>query len=348
MRILNFTHPTVGIGTIVPVTNMMGPGINSGVLHVHDGGTSTFGQLILSTHSTTPGNRAGVLNFAATQIINDRRTAGIESYITAVSGNNVSGDMRFFTNNNNVFSEKMRILSNGAVGIGTTTPATAAQLDVSSTNKGVIFPRIALTSAIDNVTIPGVADGILVYNTATAGTGQNAITPGYYYWQNNRWNKLQTNAYAGVIFGVHNSTVPNHLTATTPSWQYTGSYIDLPPGKWIVYILELIHPSNSGAQGWDGTGLDRAIWIRTSLSNSNTVFSYSPHIIGSTLASGSLVAPAAYGMVNGAIYINNNTGITTRYYLWANVERYGGTLCNAHNFATNAWAENQFFAVPAE
>lgn len=486
MRILDFTHPTVGIGTIVPVTNMMGAGVNSGVLHVHDGGTSTFGQLILSSHSVTPGNRAGALNFAATQVTNDRRTAGIESYITAVSGNNVSGDMRFFTNDNNVFAEKMRILSNGNVGVNTTTPtyklevsgsagfaatnyaagggtivrsignswanhdafvyanseypaflglrsrgtsaapsypqtndflmglwgrdamdgygpsnfggaamvfsttenwsATAkgskitfqttpngtnnsvevmrithdgrvgiatpapvasAQLDVASTNKGAIFPRIALMGATDNVTVPGVVDGILVYNTANAGTGQNAINPGYYYWQTNRWNKLQTSAYAGVVFGVHNPTVPNHLTPAAGLWQYTGSYIDLPPGKWVVYIYELLCPSNAGVQGWDGTGLDRALWIRTSLSNSSVTFSSSPQIIGSSLVSGSVVAPSIFGMTSGAIYINNNLGVTTRYFLWGNVDR-NGTTCNVHNFAANAWGENQFFAVPAE
>lgn len=348
MRILDFTHPTVGIGTITPVTNMMGAGINSSVLHVHDGGTSTFSQLILSTNSTTPGNRAGVLNFGATQITNDRRTAGIESYLTAVSGNNASGDLRFFTNDNNVFTEKMRILSDGRIGIGTPAPVASAQLDVTSNNKGAIFPRIALTGATDNVTVPGVVDGILVYNTATAGTGQNAITPGYYYWQTNRWNKLQTSAYAGVVFGVHNPTVPNHLTVATPSWQYTGSFITLPPGKWVVFIFELISPSNAGTNGWDGTGLDRALWIRTSLSNSNVTFSPSPQIIGSQLVSGSVVAPSFYGMTSGSIYINNNTGTNQTYYLWAHIDRTGGTTCNAHNFAANAWGENQFFAIPAE
>ncbi|RME15338.1 MAG: hypothetical protein D6799_06165, partial [Bacteroidetes bacterium] len=69
---------------------------------------------------------------------------------------------------------------------------------------------------------------------ASAGTSTNAITPGYYYWQNNRWNKLQTSGYAGAVFGVHTSVTPNHLTTVAPSWQYTNSYIDIPPGKWIM------------------------------------------------------------------------------------------------------------------
>lgn len=123
--------------------------------------------------------------------------------------------------------------------------------------------------------------------------------------------------YAGVIFGVHNPTTPNHLTAIVPSWQYTGAYIDLPPGKWIVNIYQLIVPNraDNNTIDWDGTGTDRALWVRTELSNSDTTFSYSIQIVGSWLVSGSVVAPSIYGIASGALYINNNTGVNTRYYL---------------------------------
>lgn len=188
MRILDFTHPTVGIGTIVPVTNMMGAGINSGVLHVHDGGTSTFGQLILSSHSTTPGNRAGVLNFAATQITNDRRTSGIESYITAVSGNNLSGDMRFFTNENNVFAEKMRIESNGRVGIGTTTPG--ALLHTS------LAPITGLPAAILTKNFNGIAND---YAAFIGGTDAGFFNTGIYVMQKDNVGFNTANSY---VFNV--------------------------------------------------------------------------------------------------------------------------------------------------
>jgi hypothetical protein len=129
MRIMNSTYPTVGIGTNFPVTNLSG---NSAVLHVHDGGSSIGSQLVLSTHSTADAQRTGVINFAATQATNDRRAASIESYLTATSSTNVSGDLRFFTNNVNSFTEKMRILSNGNVGIGTTTPGYRLDLNTGT------------------------------------------------------------------------------------------------------------------------------------------------------------------------------------------------------------------------
>lgn len=69
------------------------------------------------------------------------------------------------------------------IGINTTgTPAnSSAGLDVDFTNKGVLIPRVALTSSTDATTIPSPATSLLIYNTATAGTSPNNVSPGYYY-----------------------------------------------------------------------------------------------------------------------------------------------------------------------
>ena len=80
----------------------------------------------------------------------------------------------------------------GSVGIGsTTTPHTSAQLDVNSTNKGLLPPRVALTSTSGsgNV-ISGPVAGLVVYNTATAGSGSSSVRPGYYFYNGSQWIKL--------------------------------------------------------------------------------------------------------------------------------------------------------------
>ena len=79
------------------------------------------------------------------------------------------------------------------VGIGTTSPNASAQLDVSSTIKGFLPPRVLLTGSNAALPIASPATGLLVYNTATAGTAPNDVTPGYYYWNGSAWLKLTEN-----------------------------------------------------------------------------------------------------------------------------------------------------------
>jgi len=151
MRIMNSTYPTVGIGTAFPVTNLSG---NTAVLHVHDGGAAVGSQLLLSTHSTTTGDRAGLINFSGTQITNDRRTASIESYLTDYTAPNASGDLRFFTNNANTYSEKMRIFSDARVAVNSITTFAVSTLFSAATG--------------NNNAVDGSAAG-----TGTAVYGQN-------------------------------------------------------------------------------------------------------------------------------------------------------------------------------
>ncbi|WP_396150548.1 hypothetical protein [Flavobacterium sp.] len=83
-------------------------------------------------------------------------------------------------------------------GIGTTTPNAAAKLDISATNKGFLPPRVALTAAnvfapvtgLSGATELATAAGLLIYNTATAGTAPNNVVPGYYYWNGTAWIQI--------------------------------------------------------------------------------------------------------------------------------------------------------------
>lgn len=80
---------------------------------------------------------------------------------------------------------------NAQIGIGTTSPSTSAQLDVTSNSKGVLIPRLALSSLTSASPVSSPATSLLIYNTATAGTFPNNVTPGYYYWNGNAWQRLE-------------------------------------------------------------------------------------------------------------------------------------------------------------
>lgn len=73
--------------------------------------------------------------------------------------------------------------ANAQVGIGTPTPATSAMLEIASTNKGVLIPRVTLSNTKTMLTGNTTQlESLLVYNTATTTTGTDDVTPGFYYW----------------------------------------------------------------------------------------------------------------------------------------------------------------------
>jgi hypothetical protein len=63
-------------------------------------------------------------------------------------------------------------------------------LEIESTNKGVLIPRIALT-ATNNISpfssLSATDESLLIYNTASTGTGSTAVIPGFYYWNGSNW-----------------------------------------------------------------------------------------------------------------------------------------------------------------
>lgn len=88
---------------------------------------------------------------------------------------------------------------NAQQGFGTSAPDKSAVIDMTATNKGLLVPRIALTSTTDVTTIPTPADALTVFNTATvANTAPfpqptNGLSPGYYFYSTsiNRWTPMQ-------------------------------------------------------------------------------------------------------------------------------------------------------------
>jgi len=87
--------------------------------------------------------------------------------------------------------------SKAQTGIGTTTPNASAKLDVNSSTQGFLPPRVALTASNAFSPLVGTsanATGLIVYNTATAGTAPNNVVPGYYFWNGTAWiNFLASN-----------------------------------------------------------------------------------------------------------------------------------------------------------
>jgi hypothetical protein len=80
-----------------------------------------------------------------------------------------------------IFCFQVSYAQNVAVNSTGTSADGSAMLDVSSTSKGLLIPRVSLTSTSDGTTISSPAASLIVYNTNGAITGTDADSTGYYF-----------------------------------------------------------------------------------------------------------------------------------------------------------------------
>ncbi|MFC4817728.1 hypothetical protein [Flavobacterium sp. GCM10023249] len=133
------------------------------------------------------------------------------------------------TANNLAFStnatERWRLDANGNVGVGQSLPK--GVLDIDATDRGIVFPRVALTASnvqapIINPQTGTIPAGTVVYNTATAGVSPNNVSPGLYFWNGTRWY-----AFAGSSGGLDWSLTGNSGTSVGTNFLGTTDAQDL-------------------------------------------------------------------------------------------------------------------------
>lgn len=101
-------------------------------------------------------------------------------------------------------------------GFGTKEPSKASVVDMQAENRGLLVPRVALTSLTSFLPVTGETsteiaktNSLLVYNTADV---NEDIFPGFYYWttdgSDGKWNRLVT------LQDVSGTTANNGLTKT--------------------------------------------------------------------------------------------------------------------------------------
>jgi len=112
-----------------------------------------------------------------------------------------------------------------------------AVFELESTNKGMLLPRVALTATNNVAPLTAHVVGMVVYNTATAGTGTTAVVPGYYYNNGSGWLKI---AQEGSV----NLASLSLSNATTPAGNSVGQ---------IAYNTNATSGLPVGPVYWDGT-----------------------------------------------------------------------------------------------
>jgi len=97
------------------------------------------------------------------------------------------------------------------VGIGTATPNTSAKLDIVDANRGILLPRVALTSTTVAAPVASPANWLVVFNTQNI----NDVTEGMYYWNGTRWVRLSTSRDAWQLLGNAGTNSTTNFIGTT-------------------------------------------------------------------------------------------------------------------------------------
>ena len=133
------------------------------------------------------------------------------------------------------------------VGINTTTPDASSMLDISSTNKGLLIPRVSIPNLNAAAPIISPATSLLVYNTnGTTGVG-------FYYWDGLKWTPFtgSTSHWTKVGNDIYNNNTANvGVETTSPSTKFHVENIGA-PGSLLNQTFETntISPFTTGGNG---------------------------------------------------------------------------------------------------
>ena len=260
------------------------------------------------------------------------------------------------------------------IGVGTSSPHATAKFQVdasASTNaKGFLGPRVELTSTTANAPFSVTpATGLMVYNTATAGTGSTQVTPGLYSYNGSSWERLASNPTT-FVNGTNIGFPQGNMQIISP---YAYSYgplaeISLPPGRWEV-AAEFTCFAEGGFNVVTFESREHTYWLSASNSYSNMSPLYPLPL--SSLGSGGPTADAIFpggaatllpvelhsggGGISPTrnprqfmkFYISNASGSNKTYYLhWH--ESYYMLDDNSDGFTPtykSSPAENRFYAI---
>lgn len=188
--------------------------------------------------------------------------------------------------------------ASGAAGIGTTTPASSSLLEINSTTKGILIPRM---TKVQRQAIASPVEGLLVYQTNSQ--------PGFYYFDGSDWKSvLQLKKDLSNLNSTHiNESLVPDVTAT----------IDLGNADhlWDDLYIKGIHFSDGSTQttasGGGGGGAETDPQVGANTTN------YIPKWDGSALVTG--------------ILQDNGTN------LWTGSPAFAGTRAKLDVYNTTTW-----------
>lgn len=267
------------------------------------------------------------------------------------------------------------------VGINTTNPQGIFNIDggkdnptTGSTHSNAQQLNDFTVTAAGNVGIGKIAPSTKLHIT-TGGTAATPNATGFRLEDGNQnTNFVLTSDTDGVgtwkpvaatrIVGTLGAGVNVPLVTTGEKYLKTGSYIDLPSGKWEVRVTMLMPVGGVSSDPVPGGGTMTAndwVWLKTTFSTVDAL-----NIVGSQISNdiegASLVSNLFFGpklvssqpkflMLNGSVIINNTSTASKRYYYYAgntDSQEYttgSGKATKFYLFGGWNWGENSITAL---
>lgn len=128
-----------------------------------------------------------------------------------------------------------------------------AILQLKSEDQGLLIPRVSLQSRNDMTTVlPSSVEGMWVYNTSTLGSGLDRVSPGFYFWNGSRWEKMFNEGFT-VQF---EQTTTVRAANTTTTYTIPGldqNFVAPYTGTYEIHVTGYIAAANMSSTSYEGT-----------------------------------------------------------------------------------------------
>lgn len=237
------------------------------------------------------------------------------------------------------------------VGVGTNSPNTSAALDVTSTTKGLLTPRM---TAAQRLAISNPANGLVVYQTDN--------TPNFYGYINGAWTPIAApnNTFVNGNLGSGYLGGTQWIVPGASSKNF-GASITLPPGKWEVVLNVSCMMTQIDPQWSNPLQMSMSYWLQDNQTGDQLTYSYPlnpSNITSDAIFSGGAMITKPIGGVgglgsehNGSFFINNTTSSDKTYYLFfhesgiVDNQNYNSYEPYYAHLGGSTWKSNRFYAV---
>jgi len=144
-------------------------------------------------------------------------------------------------------------------GFGTNQPDKSAAVDIVSSQRGLLIPRINLTATNVEAPVINPAQSLLVYNKLSNGTGANAVTPGFYYWDTDKWVRIVSTSSEKItkVESGNNVIVDSSVSTDGIITTYKVSVAGGTNGQVLVTVINPSHnPADPASQQYISDWVD--------------------------------------------------------------------------------------------